>query len=140
MPCRRRHLGTLPQSTGFDLLHGTAHKQRDEVELYPTQLMMAIEFGQKTHPECAVFTPDGSMLVTGSVDGFVEVWDAATGKLKRDLAFQAKEEFMFHEEPVLCLGVSRDGVAIVSGGDQLCCWGPSSCFVMECLHEASAPS
>lgn len=73
---RRRHLGTLPQSAGFDLLHGREHRERDEVELYPTQLAAAIEFGKKSHPECAAFTPDGRSLVTGSVDGFVEVWHA----------------------------------------------------------------
>ena len=73
MICRRRHLGTLPQSAAFDLLHGTEHKQRDEVELYPTTLSANIDFGSKSHPECAVFTPDGMSLVTGSVDGFLEV-------------------------------------------------------------------
>jgi hypothetical protein len=112
---RRRHLGTLPQSVGFDLLHGTEHKQRDEVELYPTHLSTSIEFGKLSHPECAVFSPDGHSLITGSVDGFLEVWDASTGKIRKDLAFQAAEEFMVHDQAVLCVATSRDGVAIVSG-------------------------
>lgn len=43
------------------------------------------------------------------------MWDAATGKLRKDLPFQAAEEFMMHEQPVLCLALSRDGVAIASG-------------------------
>jgi WD40 repeat-containing protein SMU1 len=115
MFCRRRHLGTLPQSTGFDLLHGTEKRRRDEIELYPTTLACSIEFGQKSHPECAVFTPDGLSLISGSVDGFIEVWDASTGKMRRDLQFQAKEEFMMHAHPVLCLAVSKEGAAIAAG-------------------------
>lgn len=115
LACRRRHQGTLPKAAGFDLLHGTEQKQRDEVELYPTTLATTITFGKKSHPECAAFSPDGHSLITGSVDGFLEVWDATSGKLRKDLAFQEAEEFMVHEHPVLCVATSRDGVAIVSG-------------------------
>jgi WD40 repeat-containing protein SMU1 len=113
--CRKRHQGTLPQSAAFDLLHGSAVRQRDEVELYPTRLAISIPFGKTSHPETAVFTPDGASLITGSVDGFVEVWDVATGKLRKDLPYQADEQFMMHEKPVLCLAVSNDGVAVASG-------------------------
>jgi hypothetical protein len=70
---RKKHQGTLPKSSGFDLLHGTAHRQRDEVEAYPTKRATACSFGAACHAEAAVFTPDGTSLITGSVDGFVEV-------------------------------------------------------------------
>ena len=114
--CRRKHLGTLPQAgTAFDLVQGAELKQRDEVELYPTQLATSITFGKKSHPECAAFSPDGQSLITGSVDGFLEVWDATTGQLRKDLQYQEAEEFMVHEQPVLCVAASRDGVALVSG-------------------------
>lgn len=54
-------------------------------------------------------------MITGSIEGFVEVWDFDSGKLAKDLKYQAEDEAMVHEDSVVALCVSRDSDYIASG-------------------------
>lgn len=86
-------------------------------ENIPTQEIGKIKFGKKSQPQCALFLPDGLGLITGSSDGFVEVWDTKRwGKLRtHDLPYQKNDELMIHDTFVLALASDRGGEMIASG-------------------------
>lgn len=52
--------------------------------------------------------------MSGNAQGFVEVWDYTSGKLRRDLQYQADEHLMMHANAVLAVAFSLDSELIAS--------------------------
>eukprot|EP00444_Apocalathium_aciculiferum_P023441 CAMPEP_0183421104 /NCGR_PEP_ID=MMETSP0370-20130417/26880_1 /TAXON_ID=268820 /ORGANISM="Peridinium aciculiferum, Strain PAER-2" /LENGTH=540 /DNA_ID=CAMNT_0025605049 /DNA_START=23 /DNA_END=1642 /DNA_ORIENTATION=+ len=120
----QQHAGILPPNTRIDVFRGVAADAIEESEQCPTQIAKTVKFGTKSHPECATFSPDGQYCVSGSVDGFVEVWDYQTAMLRKDLSYQEEGAFMMHEKAVIGIAFSKDSELLATGAQdgQLKIW------------------
>jgi WD40 repeat-containing protein SMU1 len=105
-------------STSYDLFTGidkSAPGRSDKEDLPPRIMTGKIRLGKKSYPTIACFSKDGNWLVTGSIDGFIEVWDPITCKHRIDLEYQQKQQMMMHESTILSLAFSPDSEMLASG-------------------------
>ncbi|KAG2180325.1 hypothetical protein INT44_003327 [Umbelopsis vinacea] len=108
--------GLVQPDTAFDLFRGTTQVVKAEDDAVPTKQYSLIKFpGKKTYAESAVFSQDGQLLATGSVDGFIEIWNYLTGKLRKDLRYQAEENLIAMDNSVISLAFSKDSELLASG-------------------------
>eukprot|EP00644_Phytophthora_capsici_P011494 jgi/Phyca11/529034/estExt2_fgenesh1_pm.C_PHYCAscaffold_370069 len=110
--------GLVTPGEDFDLFKGGAKETVvDRSEKLVRKPLGKIKFSKKSMPQCAEFSRDGRILVTGAKDGFVEVWDFEKCKLRKDLDYQAKDEFMMHDASVTAEAFSRDGELLATGSE-----------------------
>ena len=136
----QQSVGLLPAgaSQRFNLFtNANKVPQRDLQEKPIKRLAGSIRFAPESHPETACFSPgaDDESLVTGSMDGFIEVWDIESCQLRQDLEYQSRNELMAHDaEAVLSSAFSRDGLLLATGSQsgQIKVWKLST---GECLRK-----
>ena len=88
--------GQLPAAPKFDVFRGVVPQLRESAERPVSEAGGLIRCGAL--PTCVAFTPDGACLVVASADGIIEVYDPDTLRIRKDLEYQAKDEFMMHDE------------------------------------------
>ncbi|KAJ1920828.1 hypothetical protein H4219_001064 [Mycoemilia scoparia] len=110
--------GIIAPGAPIDLFMGTSLAAKEEEDQIPIQLHTSIKFPKKQTAKTAVFSPDGQYFVTGSADGFVEVWNYMTGKLRKDLKYQAEDNLMMMESSVIALAFSSDSNKLASADQQ----------------------
>lgn len=107
--------GAAAASGKLDLFRNAPPVRMREEEACPTRALKEVSFGKRAHPSIAKFSPDGLWLVSGSSDGFVEVRDTHTGRLSKQLRYQAEDALMMHDAAVLCVDFSRDAELLATG-------------------------
>eukprot|EP00759_Apiculatamorpha_spiralis_P002969 PhF_6_TR11323/c0_g1_i1/m.18284/K13111/SMU1; WD40 repeat-containing protein SMU1 len=123
----RQAQGSIRSSaTHYNVFTGLGFKKEDEafMERPPTILEKVSTMTNQTSVECLSYTPNGLYLVTGALDGFVEVWDPSSGELRMDLGYQGQGLFMRHDDAVLCLCVHSDSDVFAAGSNDgtICTW------------------
>ncbi|KAI9296575.1 hypothetical protein K502DRAFT_347921 [Neoconidiobolus thromboides FSU 785] len=107
--------GLLLTDTDYDLFQGKNKKKEEDIEEMANKFYCSIKLPKKTHAESVLFSNDGISVVTGSTDGFIEVWNINTGKLRKDLKYQFEKNPMFMSSSILSMSLSSNNELIASG-------------------------
>eukprot|EP01084_Bolivina_argentea_P144229 253115_1 len=121
--------GQLMKGQTYDLFRDyeaktkdTKGDTRDRNEMIVRKNTSVIPFSKHSAMTYITFSRDGNLLVSGSSDGFIEVWDYDKGELMKDsnvLSFQWNDELLLHNEneAVRYITFSNDSQSMASGGD-----------------------
>jgi len=155
-------LGNVDISTSSKKKHkkdgSTANTSSSSGDRIPSKVHQSIRLGKKSYIESATFLNDGKSLVTGSSDGFIEVWGEPTKqpssknnlnsilpteinyeKLRTsDLSYQATDDLMMHSTSILSITTSNDSTLLgsTSSDGTVCIWKVSDGKLLRKIERA----
>lgn len=123
----------------YDLFSGCKRvAKKDTEDIVVRRAAGVISLTKNARIECCAPSPDGQSIVTGSSDGYIEVWDANTFSLRSDLAYQSQGESMMQDGAIMCCAFARDSDQLASGNQlgEVKVWKISSGVCIRKIHQA----
>lgn len=84
----------------YDIFEDRFFEFRDLNDQIPKEIAKVIRMPGNSRLETAIFSDNGQFLITGTSDGYIEVWDPYTYKHSPEIAYQLDEIFMMHDKVV----------------------------------------
>jgi WD40 repeat-containing protein SMU1 len=125
----QQSIGLLAPGISFDLFHGHKKTSKRDNEDNVVRKELEIFRGMKERLiQCLCFAPDGQSFVLAGQEGFIEVWDTESLKIRQDLDYQQQGKYLNQGSSVLCGSFSKDGdhLAVGSSNGQVKIWRLSS--------------
>lgn len=111
-----------PSSSQYDLFLGRFPLDDSEEEKVVRNMASQLSFkSSQSSPESARFSPDGSMLLTGARDGFIEIYNPHTCRLRDDLEFQRNENFMALSSTIMTFSFNKNAQYLLAGSQDGSC-------------------
>lgn len=111
---QREH--ALPAHAVIDIFRGIVPATSPAPDAHVTECYRTVQMEQGAHVETAAFSKDGRWFAVGLADGFVQLLDVVTGRVRTDLRYQQREtDMLVADSPILALDFSRDGEWLGAG-------------------------
>eukprot|EP01084_Bolivina_argentea_P163938 285120_1 len=117
--------GKLIKGENYDLFKDYENDNKiviDRNEKIIRKNTIIIPFSKHSIMTYITFSIDGNLLISGSSDGFIEIWDYDKGQLIKDsniISYQNNDELLLHTENVAIryINFSNDSQLMASGND-----------------------
>ncbi|SBT47208.1 alternative splicing regulator, putative [Plasmodium ovale wallikeri] len=112
----QNHHNIIKNKNGdFDIFRNVEKDKIQTIDVYPEKVVKSIHFGNDSNVECCICSYINDYLITGTSDGFIEIWNWYTAQLNIDLTYQRENNIMMHDNPIVSLCVSKDDEILISG-------------------------
>ncbi|SBT80639.1 alternative splicing regulator, putative [Plasmodium malariae] len=102
------------QNGEFDIFKNVEKNEITTIDVYPEKIIKSINFGDDSNVECCICAYKNDYLITGTSDGFIEIWSWLTAQLNMELSYQKENNIMMHDNPIVSLCISKDDEILLS--------------------------